>query len=226
MTQPDRRTPQSPAALLPAHGVNRPYRWTKLGLAVVLLVTGVVRCPCGAWHAPLVGGVAGAMLYALVARDFPGFRLTRRTSRLSRQQTRVSPQQFPLSLRVPRSRLPAGRRIWEMALNAAIDEVVWRGWLTSPSVPSAPYPYLMVASPALFALAHLPRQGLRGVATHLVSGSVFTVAVVWWGLTAALSAHLSYNLWVYAARRAQVEMPEGRSWGGLEPQSPTRGWES
>ena len=205
MTQPDRRAPQSPAGLPPAHGIDRSYRWTKVGLAVVLLVTGVVRCPCGAWHAPLVGGIAGTILYALVARDFP---------------------RFPLSLRVPRSRLPAGRRIWETALNAAIDEVVWRGWLTSPSVPSAPHPFLAVASLALFALAHFPRQGLRGVATHLVTGSVFTVAMVWGGLMAALTAHLSYNLWVYAVRRTRAEMPEHRSWGGLEPQYPTRGWES
>jgi hypothetical protein len=113
-----------------------------------------------------------------------------------------------------------------MALNAAIDEVVWRGWLTSPSVPSAPYPYLAVTAVTLFALAHLPRQGLRGVAIHLVSGSVFTVTMVWWGLTAAVAAHLSYNLWVHAARRPQVEVPEGRSWAGLESHHPTRGWES
>jgi membrane protease YdiL (CAAX protease family) len=175
------------AAMVRARRTDVLYRWVKLGLAGVLVMTGVVRCPCGGWDAPLIGGVAGTVLFALVAR-------------------------------APQLRIPPGRRIWGMALNAAIDEVVWRGWLTGPAIQSDARSQLAVAGLVLFALVHFPRQRLRGMATHLVSGSVFTVTIVRWGLTAAAAAHFTYNFWVHAARRARVGEEEARSSGRLEHQ--------
>jgi hypothetical protein len=190
MTQRPAIAAHPTAATAPERGAGTLYRLVKLALAAVLIADGVVRCPCGGWGAALIGGAAGTALYAILARDASPFRPTL--------------WKFAAALGELRRALPACRRALDVAFTAAIDEVVWRGWLTSPGIPPALRSYLAVAGCVLFALAHSPRQGVRGAATHLLSGMVFTVAVVRWGLAAAVAAHLSYNLWVLTARRVQT----------------------
>ncbi len=148
------------------------YRGAKLVLALVLFSAGIVRCPCGGWTAWVIGVVAGTTVYVLLARDAPQFRVARLAA-------------------------PAA---WAVLLGAAADEVLWRGWLSGPAIRPAALPHAVVASVIGFALTHLPRQGLRGVTIHVLTGSVFAAGMLFSGLLAAVAAHLSYNLWVLMAR--------------------------
>ena len=148
------------------------YRGAKLSMALILLSAGVARCPCGGWAAWMLGVVAGTALYMVLARGAP-----------------------PL-----RPSLLARPAVWSMTFGAAADEVIWRGWFSNPGIRPDVLLYAVLASVSGFALAHLPRQGSRGVAVHAMTGIAFTGAVFAWGLSAAISAHVAYNLWVFMAR--------------------------
>lgn len=165
---------------------ERVYRWAKPVLALALLSAGIVRCPCGDGSAWVVGGMAGTTLYALLAQTTPIFRAS----------------------------LLANPAAWVVLLRAAADEVLWRGWLAPPIVRPPTLPYAVVVSILGFALTHLPRQGLRGVTTHLLSGSVFAAAMLSSGLLAAVAAHLSYNLFVLMARTAPHREGDGEARDG------------
>src|SRR5574341_1846363 len=110
--------------------LERTYRWMKPVLAAALLIAGIVRCPCGGAAAWVVGGLSGSALYVLLARRTP----------------------------VVHSRALASRATWAMLFRAAIDEVLWRGWLPS-SPATASQICAVLFSVAGFALTHLPRQG-------------------------------------------------------------------
>jgi membrane protease YdiL (CAAX protease family) len=151
---------------------ERIYGWAKPVLAVGFLSAGIVHCPCGGVGALVLGGLAGTALFVLLARTMPVIRPS------------------PL----------ASRATWGMLLRAAADEVLWRGWL--PSLPIRPgLPYAVVAtSIVIFALTHFPKQGSRGAATHLVTGSVFVALMLSSGLVGAVVAHSLYNMLVLTAR--------------------------
>jgi membrane protease YdiL (CAAX protease family) len=160
--------------------VERIYRWAKPVLAVGLLSAGIVRCPCGGVKAWMIGGLAGTILYMLLARTLPVVR------------------PWPLAL----------RSTWAMLLRAAADEVLWRGWLSTSPGRHEP-PYAVVVSVVGFAVTHFPRQGFQGVATHLVTGTAFVAVMLTSGLLGAVAAHGIYNLLVVMARTA-VDRKEPR----------------
>ncbi|MDQ7843934.1 MAG: CPBP family intramembrane glutamic endopeptidase [Armatimonadota bacterium] len=147
------------------------YRLGKLALALTFVGTGII-CPSGGSANAAAGGFAGTALYALLARALP---------------------QVDLSV----LRAPA---VWTVLLGSVADEILWRGWLTAPAVQKAVLPYAVVGSTLGFAFAHLPRQGLRGAAVHLLTGAVFATVMLVLGFAAAATAHVSYNLWVLMAR--------------------------
>jgi len=159
------------------------YRLGKLVLALAVLSAGIIPYPFQGSPNAAAGGMAGTALYTLLARALPQVRLS--------------------VLRVP--------AVWTVLLGAVADEVLWRGWLTTPAVQKAVLPYAVAGSTLGFAFAHLPRQGLRGAAVHLLTGAVFAMVMLVLGLAAAATAHLSYNLWVVMARAGA-----GRSVGGGE----------
>lgn len=150
---------------------ERTYRWMKPALAAGLMIAGVVRCPCGGVAAWVLGGLSGSALYVLLARRAPV----------------VHPQAL------------ASRATWAMLFRSAADEVLWRGWLSSPSAPAGQI-VAVVISVVGFALTHLPRQGSRGAMTHLLTGSVFAAIMLTAGLLGAVVAHGSYNLLVVMGR--------------------------
>jgi membrane protease YdiL (CAAX protease family) len=152
---------------------ERVYRWVKPVLSIGLVSAGIVHCPCGGADAWVLGGLAGTILFVLLARTMPVFRPS----------------------------LLASWATWAMLLRAAADEVLWRGWLFLP-LARREQPYSVVVSVVGFALMHLPRQGSRGVATHLVTGSLFTAMMLTSGLLGAVAAHGIFNLLVVMARTA------------------------
>jgi hypothetical protein len=143
-------------------------------LAFLLVSAGIVPCPCGSGRAWALGFAAGATLFILLARAVP--------------RCGVWPLASPAA--------------WAILLRAGADEVLWRGSLASSIMPPALLPYAVIASIVGFALTHIRRQGLRGVATHLATGSVFVAAMLSSGLAGAVAAHLTYNLLALMARAA------------------------
>ncbi|HKY24811.1 MAG TPA: ATP-binding cassette domain-containing protein [Gaiella sp.] len=111
-----------------------------------------------------------------------------------------------------RRRLPAGltmlpgRRLAArsvvLAAKSAQEEAIWRafvlGLLMAPLSPLG----ALVVSTALFALAHVPRQG-RAASAHALTGSVFGAVYLATGrLVAAIAAHGAYNILVGASTLA------------------------
>lgn len=103
-------------------------------------------------------------------------------------------------------RIPPGRRLelahrsGLLAAWAALEELLWRGLVLGGVSETIGVPAAFVLSVGGFALAHLPHQGRKGAAVHLVTGTAFaTVYVATRSLAAAIVCHALYNILVAVA---------------------------
>ncbi len=100
-------------------------------------------------------------------------------------------------------RLELARKSALLAAWAAAEELLWRGLVLGRASESIGVPAACVLSVGGFALAHLPHQGRRAVAVHLVTGSAFAaVYLATRSLVAAIVCHALYNILVAAAVEA------------------------
>jgi ABC-2 type transport system ATP-binding protein len=148
------------------------------GVAASLLL--LVRTPFDPrWPVPLsvVAGVAAAIaLFSTLARRFP-----------------------PLRLPTGRGAGFAAKGLL-LAARSASEEVIWRWWFLGGLAPRFGALPALAASTLCFALVHVGWQGRRGVAVHLLTGSVFGgVFLASGSLAAAVGAHVAYNLLVALA---------------------------
>ena len=98
---------------------------------------------------------------------------------------------------LPRRRLLA--RSLVLTAKSAQEEVVWRGLVLGAFVAPLGRLGALALSTALFAAAHLPRQG-RGAVIHVASGGVFGMVLLGTGrLSAAVASHAGYNILVGAS---------------------------
>lgn len=82
----------------------------------------------------------------------------------------------------------------------ACEEIIWRGWLFSLAS-QAGWIAAFVVTTIGFAAMHAFTQAQRGIATHLVTGSVFGALRILTGSTAAsIAAHALYNVFIAASR--------------------------
>lgn len=145
-----------------------------LGLLLFAHVSIRPRVPSGFGLA--IGVVAAAGLFTTLARSHPTIRGARR-----RAPTVIVRGAF-------------------FAVRSASEEVLWRWFVLGSLAPVFGAGGALVVSTAGFAAAHMPAQGRRGAAVHLVTGTVFgTVFLSTGSLLAAISAHASYNLLVVLA---------------------------
>ena len=161
-------------------------------LLVVLLGAGVATLglpPVPGWTLPElqalgVGLAAGALLFALLAGR----------GAVSRE------------LLHPHG-AASGRRLVEICLGAAMEEIAWRGFLLSLLAGVfTTLPALLITS-GLFALAHDVRGRRRLV--HVATGAVFALVYLGTGrVTAAIAAHAVYNTLV-AVGAASSAQPAG-----------------
>ncbi len=80
-------------------------------------------------------------------------------------------------------------------VNTLAEEVVWRGWLLESLTRVTSVPAAAAMSAIGFAFIHLGLQGVRGVLTHLLTGTVFACAyLATHSVLAPFAAHLVYNL--------------------------------
>ena len=130
--------------------------------------------------APLVGIASGAVLFCSLSRrsiPYDGLR------------------------RAPKRRLLA--RSLVLSLKSAQEEAVWRGVVLGVIVGTAGRAGALVLSTAAFAAAHLSSHG-RLALVHVLTGAVFGAAYVVTGdLTAAISAHIAYNVLIGAGLLAE-----------------------
>lgn len=112
--------------------------------------------------------------------------------------------------RLPRARLrlrPALTLRWGgLVVGAALEEIVWRGFVLGGLAATAgPLPALAISSLA-FAGWHWPSTGRRCV-LHVVTGGAFGTACLLAGLATAVVAHVVYNLlvdWAVLVHRRQA----------------------
>ena len=103
---------------------------------------------------------------------------------------------------LPRRRLLA--RSLVLTAKSAQEEVVWRGLLLGTLVVPLGRVGALALCTALFAAAHVPRQG-HGAAVHLATGGVFGAVLLGTGrLSAAIASHASYNVLVGASALARA----------------------
>ena len=93
-----------------------------------------------------------------------------------------------------RPRVVALRWVW-LGLNAAIEELVWRGVALGLLALAVGPVAALVVSTVAFAAWHAPALG-RGAAVHLLTGAGFGAAYLVGGLGAAVFAHATYNVLV------------------------------
>lgn len=121
-----------------------------------------------------------------------------------------------LAGRWPRPRLAragaGAAKVVVLTAKAAAEEVTWRlavvGALSGPIGPVA----AVGAGSVGFALAHVPRQRVRGLRVHVVTGAAFGAVFVVAGLPAAAAAHALYNLLLLSMGPAARATP-----GATEP---------
>ena len=78
--------------------------------------------------------------------------------------------------------------------------MLWRWFVLGSLAPAVGAGGALAVSTAGFAAAHIPAQGRRGAAVHVVTGTVFgTVFLATGSLLAAIASHVSYNLLVVLA---------------------------
>ena len=151
--------------------------WLRVGVGFAAAATTIVLAPAPAPTSARVGSVAalllgvpvGVLVFLALARVPP--RLPRR-EQLTRAQLA-----FLLG--------------W-----AWVEEVIWRGLLLAVVAVVAGVAAALVATTALFALAHT-----QGRASHLLTGTAFGGAFVATGrLGAAVASHAVYNLLVAGSR--------------------------
>lgn len=152
----------------------------RLSFLLLLSLAGAVVLPrlpnpavarLGDW----VGPVAGALLFAALARRAP--RIAIRTSPLVR----------------------LGARSGYLALAGSAEEVVWRGFMLRAVAQVAGVWFAFASTTVAFAVWHTPRLGRRS-ALHLVTGGTFGgVVLVTGSVLAAAAAHATYNILVGSA---------------------------
>jgi membrane protease YdiL (CAAX protease family) len=106
----------------------------------------------------------------------------------------------------PRARLRALTARWlSLGVLAALEEVVWRGLVLSGLALALGSVTALALSSAGFAAWHAPDLGRR-CAVHALTGLGFGGAFLVGGLSAAISAHATYNVlvdWAVHAERAR-----------------------
>jgi ABC-2 type transport system ATP-binding protein len=161
-------------------GLELWWRAAALSLtATVLLATADVsiqaRYP---WQATVVAAVlVAAVLFAALARR-------------------------PLRLRsLSRSRGPAlVAKAAFLGCSSASEEILWRWFLLGELSSKIGVPAAFLVSTLGFAVVHGRWQGGRGVAVHVMTGSVFGgIFLVTGSLAAAIAAHVTYNLLIAVA---------------------------
>ena len=165
--------------------------------ATVRTLSGLIVALLVAWAAPDVG-VGDATLHAhgealafgVLAGGGAFFLLARR--RLPASSLAV----------VPRRRLIA--RSLALTVKSAQEEAVWRGVVLGLAVAPLGRLAALAISTALFAGAHIRRQG-RAAGAHVVTGGLFGLVYLVTGrLHAAMAAHAGYNVLVGAASLADA----------------------
>jgi membrane protease YdiL (CAAX protease family) len=94
-----------------------------------------------------------------------------------------------------------------LAVEAGLEELIWRGIAMSALLDTVAPPVALVVTSAGFALWHWPHVGRRS-AIHLLTGMAFGAAFLASGLAAAMLAHALYNVlvdWAVHAERARVQ---------------------
>jgi ABC-2 type transport system ATP-binding protein len=89
-------------------------------------------------------------------------------------------------------------RCGHVALRAVHEEAIWRGVLLALSATVFGRVSAVLAVTVGFAAVHAPAQG-RLAAVHLVTGSCFAALALGAGLSAAMTAHVVYNVLIAAA---------------------------
>jgi ABC-2 type transport system ATP-binding protein len=173
--------------------VTRGVAW--LGGVTLLLLLGLPThdppFPLGA-AAPLAGALAGAVLFAALARSRVRFR-------------RLRIERAPAI--VARSAYLSGR--------SAYEEVVWRGLVFGSLLATVGLVPAFALSTAAFAASHYRAQGWRMV-VHLATGGAFGgLFYVSGSLLAAVAAHATYNVLIGLALEARRETRPFRPIGAL-----------
>jgi membrane protease YdiL (CAAX protease family) len=94
--------------------------------------------------------------------------------------------------RLPGMRRSLPVRLAYLAAGAALEEVLWRGFLLAALMPSLGRAAALGISAVGFAAAHVGALG-RQAAVHLLTGTGFGGAFLIAGLPAAIAAHAVYN---------------------------------
>jgi membrane protease YdiL (CAAX protease family) len=132
----------------------------------------------GVAAASTLGTAAGVALFTALARATP---------RVPRRRARV-----------------AGARGVIAVVRAVFEEAVWRLLLLGTLGPRLGTAAALAAVTASFALAHVRRQGIRGVAVHSLTGTVFgALFVAAGGVAAPAAAHATYNVLIVLALEAR-----------------------
>jgi len=83
----------------------------------------------------------------------------------------------------------------------ASEEIIFRGWIIGYWASIWGVLPAVCFSVSAFAWLHRYSQGIHGFVIHLLTGLAFTAAYLWFGgLSAAISAHVCYNLLVLSEK--------------------------